>query len=701
MEKTLFQTHTNYPRPIRLSEETRHLAAVYLSGDIAAEICSNPDIQISFDKNDSCLDRYDRAVQLIAERAPLRIRDEEELIGSATLGGALKHRMPASCDETPCFSSISHTTLGFGTVIARGLDDMERNIAARHSDDIQRERYRISLLRTIKSFRIWHARYLNALKERAQEDTPRRTEWEKRLRIFSRVPAQPPETFREGLQALWILFAFVRLYGNWPGIGRIDELLGPLLEADLAANRITLCEARELIAHFFIKGAEWCGGNHNGGSGDGQHYQNLILAGSNEAGEEVTCTLTYLVLEVLEELPISDYPVGVRLHRNSPPKLIRQVAEVQKYGSGTVSVYNEEVVVNCMEQMGIENAVRFTNDGCWEVLIPGHTAFIYTPFDALSLLTEEVLGIGTQTYPDCPDFERLLSQFRGALSRKTEEARRGLSVCFSDGTPSTVIDIFQPDCIERLRGYNERGCRYNIVSHHLGGFADVVNSLAVIRRLVYREKRFTLPEFLRIVANDYAGEESLRREILEKGPFFGNDDDSADDIAVRILDDYAEISKPYRTEDGLYCVPGISTFGRQIEWSETRGPTPHGFHAHSVLANNAGPTPGTDREGPTALVRSYCKLNLAKAGSGCPLDVKIPAHQLTGQNGICALESLICAFIALGGFYMQTDIVDNEILRRAQLHPEQYPYLSVRIAGWSARFVTLDKRWQDMIIERT
>lgn len=211
----------------------------------------------------------------------------------------------------------------------------------------------------------------------------------------------------ESLQSLWFTFAFIRLCGNWPGIGRLDVLLGPYLEADLAAGCLTLDEARELLAHFLIKGCEWISGG-NYGSGDAQHYQNIVLGGIGVDGEDVVNAVTWLTLDVLEELGISDFPTTVRLNRNSDPKLLRRVAEVMRFGGGILAIYNEDLVVESLTRYGYgpDEARAFANDGCWEVQIPGATCFQYIPFDALGVLQHKTLRDYAEDVV-FPDFESL------------------------------------------------------------------------------------------------------------------------------------------------------------------------------------------------------------------------------------------------------------------------------------------------------
>ena len=148
-------------------------------------------------------------------------------------------------------------------------------------------------------------------------------------------------------------------------------------------------------------------------------------------------------------------------------------------------------------------------------------------------------------------------------------------------------------------------------------------------------------------------------------------------------------------------IPGVSTFGRQVDWLPNRCATAFGYRKGDILSGNDSPVPGTDLCGATAIIKSYCKADLAKQSCGAALDIKIFPESLGGDNGVPALCALMDGFLALGGFFMQLDAVDTQTLLAAQKDPQKYKTLSVRVSGWNARFVTLNREWQNMIIERS
>lgn len=704
-----FYSQNGNKRPIRLSESTRRFAFESLSRKYGKDTLKTNAVyldEILDERKYSPLEKYDIAIRKIAEEAPVRVCDGEKLSGAATLGLAIKHYVPALYEGKPLCSSISHLTVDFETVLKSGVNAIKRKAEKAYEKykGTEKEPFCRSCLNCLEAFEIWHGRYLNALR--------RLPGYAKNYENLQRVPFLPPRNFYEAVQSLWFTFAFLRLCGNWPGIGRIDYLLGDYLKNDLKSGTLTLDEAREILAHFFIKGCEWINGQYIG-SGDAQHYQNIILAGIDEDGKEVTNEVTYLVLDVLEELGIGDFPTTVRVGKNTDEKLLKRVAEVMRYGGGILALYNEDLVISALVKDGYDEreARKFANDGCWEVQIPGKTFFIYSPFDCLQILQKSTLNCYDESV--CfSDFEDLYEHYRNDLYCKVREIFQSKSKKFAntgvptkdwkwaEQPPCTLVSLFEEGCIEKGLSYLEGGPVYNINSPHIGGLADTVNSLYAIKKLVWDEGKLTFAELMKILRNNWAGAEELRQYVSNRYVYYGNDNDEVDLIAARLLSDFADICSSFNGKCGYRFPAGVSTFGRQLEWAPKRLASAHGKRAGDVLAANCSPTPNTDREGATAIIRSYCKADLSKLATGAALDIKLLPSNVSGDDGLQALVALMRGFVSLGGFFMQPDVVDASLLREAQARPEDYQTLSVRVSGWNARFVTLDKEWQDMVIEQ-
>lgn len=697
-----------FTTPHRLSDTTHQLARRGLSGEHGRALVSlGVEVDDLVETKGMSEDmRVAHAIKIIAEKAPLRILPGERIVCSATLLEAAGHYIPL-CHR----SSVSHTTLGFDKALRIGYGGFREQINERLSKgglDARGVDLLKAMMLCLDAAAIWHDRNIDLLKRLIAgslgED---RSNYERVLENMRNVPENPPTSFAEAVQSLWSMYAFQRLCGQWSGIGRIDEMLGPYLMKDLASGKITLDEARELMAHFWIKGTEWAGLPAARGSGDAQFYQNIILGGVDALGHEVTNEVTYLVLDVVEELHISDFPIAVRLNRNSPEKLLRRVAEVQRHGGGIVALYNEEVVIEALVKFGypVEEARRFSNDGCWEAIIPGKTNFSYVAQDSLYLM-QTVLGLNdtTEEPPAYADFESLYAAFYRELAAVVDTHHKGTDgydrYC-TDARPAPLVSLFVDDCIERGRGYHDRGAKYSVLALHLGGLANTANSLLAIQKIVYDEKLITFKEFVEILRSNWAGQENLRKMVSNRVEFYGNDNDEADAMVKRIFDDYTSLVAQVKESNGVLRPAGISTFGREITWKPTRRATADGHLQGEILATNFSPSPGSDKKGPTAALKSYCKMDFSKLPNIGTIELKILPASAKGEAGVRALMGLMRGFVKLGGCFMHVDVVDSAMLLDAQRHPDKYPNLSVRIAGWSARFATLNKDWQDMVIGRT
>ena len=689
-----------------LSENTRRLAERGLGGDFGRQLVY-ADPTLAIPESYQCGDRmrYALTVMRIAETAPLRIEPDSLILGASTYLEAPYHKTPISGE-----SSTSHLPLGFPRILKMGYAGLRREVKHRLAKSDLNETGKDllqSMLICLEAAGMWHSRYVDGLEQLISVSSgQQKAHYERVLRNVRDVPENPPKNFYQAVQSLWFMYGFHRLVGNWPGIGRIDMMLGPYLERDLSEGSLTLDKAREILAHFWISGTDWIGSRKHDSidaSGDAQHYQNIVLSGVDSKGFDVTNNVTYLVLDIVQELHISDFPIAVRVNANSPERLLRRIAEVQRRGGGIVSLYNDAVVIPGLVRLGIplEEARDFANDGCWEVLIPGKTNFSYVPFDLLELL-QNVLAIdGQLPVPEFEGFEKLYRAFVQAMAKKVKEIHETFDHAFDEGRAATLVSLFMEDCIKNARGYFDRGTRYIFRAPHAGGMADVCNCLLALKKVVYEESVVSLEQFVGILRDDWNGNEVLRERVRNHYTFYGNNEAESDAMMERVFNDYTDCVWETRFRNGIFRPAGISTFGREVPWMKHRLAGFHGFRKGDILATNFSPTPGTDRKGPTAVLKSYCHMDFERLPNGATLELKIHPSCVKGEEGINALMGLYRIFVELGGFYFNIDVIDSEVLKDAQEFPDRYPNLAVRVAGWCARFTTLHKKWQDMVIQRT
>lgn len=699
----------------RLSDKTRALAWLYLSGGVKDRLkpCgfSLRDLDLPEDTPAEIL--HGKNAILTAEKSRIAIHPDELIAGNAGNIEATYHQVPG-CNVPSQWGSISHTTADFGNAVRLGLKGLEKEILEfRSKSKEQNIPFYDGLLDVIAAMRIWTRRLSDACKNSlGGADAGQRRRLLGIASMLENVPENPPSSFAEAVQSLWIFFEFQRLCGNWSGLGRIDQYLGPYLEDDLKTGRTTLGEAREILAHFWIKGSEWCFGLRGctgaaPGSGDAQNYQNIIISGIDEDGRQIENEVTYLVLDIVEELHISDYPVSVRLNSNSSAKLLRRVAQVQLLGGGIVAVYNEDVVLEALGKLGFgeREARSFTNDGCWEVIIPGKTNFSYFPKDALLPFQEALFADA-----DYDTFEDLYAAVIEAFKRFSQTYAEGVrSQILPEGTRAwsnghggdAVLSLCMPSCRESGVSYSSHGTKYVIRGLHVAGLQDVANSLLAIKKFVYGDKLVSLVALKKILLENWEGEEALRMRMATGIKYYGNDDERADAMVKRLFDDCLGILGAIGKIGHIITSPGISTFGREIAFAPQRKATAFGKKEGEYLAPNFSPTPGTDLSPVPSIINSYCKHDLTKTPNGAPLDLRIDASVAKRPDAPDILAALTKTFLQKRGFYFQIETVSAEMLKKAKENPDLFPNLTVRISGWSARFASLDENWQNLIIART
>ncbi len=365
----------------------------------------------------------------------------------------------------------------------------------------------------------------------------------------------------------------------------------------------------------------------------------------------------------------------------------------------------------------IEDARDYSNDGCWECIIPGRTNFGFCMLQVLQLLEyllqggwslvrgqKEVEGIPAldrfQTYDEFyAEFLRLL---RDNLHK--EIVNRNRNIPHREAiAPSPLLSAFMDDCIERGKEYSIGGARYHIFGTYLTGFANCVDSLAAIRKLVFEEKKYSLAEIAEATRKNYEGYEPLRQYALNRVPKYGNDDDYVDSMANRLLGDFADIIKDEQANhpQDMILGPGIATFEFYAKWGHDVGASADGRKSQEPVASNLSPVQGADLQGPTAAIRSSTAADLLPYFTGGPVDMEIDPDEVRGEQGLIRMVSLIHGFIDLRGLILTITGVSREKLLAAQENPEQYRNLRVRLGGLSAYFVTLSKEMQNSIIERT
>ena len=558
----------------------------------------------------------------------------------------------------------------------------------------------------------------------AEADPTRRRELREIAEVCRHVPAHAPRTFREAIQMYWFVhLGTVTELNGWDAMnpGHLDQHLQPFYEREVAAGTLTREGAKELLQCLWIKF-----NNHPAPpkvgvtareSGTYNDFTNINLGGVTRDGADAVSGLSYLLLEVVDEIHLLQPQANVQISTVTPAPFLRAAARVIRKGYGYPSVFNADTVVAEQVRAGksLEDAREGGTSGCIETGAFGKEAFLLTGYlnvpkileitlhDGVDPASGKRLGPSTGDPRTFTSFDQLYEAFAAQLRWFVDvkvEVNQYIESMFARYYPAPFLSVVIADCIEKGRDYYDGGPRYNTTYIQCCGIGTITDSLSAIRTHVFGSGRVTMERLLDALASDYQGHEPLRQLFLNKTPRFGNDDDAADAIMQRVYQSLFEtIDGRPNTRGGLYHLNMLSTtchvyFGTRV------GATPDGRRACLPISDGTSPAHGADRHGPTAVCKSLGKMDQVKSG-GTLLNQRFLPHVLEGENGLDALAGLVRGYFRMGGHHIQFNVVGTETLRDAQEHPERYRDLLVRVAGYSDYFVDMGRDLQEEVIART
>ena len=548
--------------------------------------------------------------------------------------------------------------------------------------------------------------------------------------VCQKIAARSPQTFHEALQLIYFIHLLLHIESNGHSIslGRLDQYLYPFYESDAKAGRLTREDALELIECFYLKIFElnkvrpWSETRYKSGY---PLFMTITLGGQTRTGEDATNELSYLFLEALEQTKLPQPTVILRVHSKTPHELIVHACEALiKHKGGLPAFFGDEVVVPALMSVGapLEEARDYAIVGCSEAVVPGKSLSFAGGccyFNLLKILEITLNGgvdprTGVCLHPtkqpiEFEDVEDILEAFHEQLSyyvRFIVPLTSVTSATDANLNPTPFASALIDYRISMARNISEGGgpnaeYSHTIIEGH--GVANVGNALYAIDRLVFREKKITLKQFVDILKNNYEGPlgETIRREVLNL-PKFGNDIDEVDIFATRIAHMFADELKKYKPWRGKVFGGSLQSLTANVPEGEVTWATPDGRLAGEALADNISPSAGTDMNGPTAVLRSVSKVDHSRFVNGNILNLKLHPTAVDSRESVSKLADMIKTFLVdLKGNQVQFNIVSAEELRRAQKEPDKYRNLIVKVAGYSAYFVTLDKKLQDQVIART
>jgi len=582
-------------------------------------------------------------------------------------------------------------------------------------------------------------------------------------------PAGPAETFWQALQSVWLVHMVFHSTMDGNAMGRVDQYVWPYLKADLEAGRLDLERAAELVDCFCLKFNERAATTHEqrpearepeqiDASRRTRHYtssqigtrrdsvdatnhwlQNIVVGGLTPEGRDGTNPLTFLLLESYRRNKMTNPLLTVRVHRESPSALIKYTCEVLKDGGGMPAIFSDEALVSALERVGIplRDARDYTNDGCWEVIIPGRTDFVFQRL-SLMLCLEWALNRGrsrfdgSQQGPDTGDprgfsaygdvWQAFLTQLDAMVGRVVErvvESANDRSMI----APVPLLSALIEGCIASRRDMTAGGAKFRTFGMLAESAAHAIDSLTAIKTVVFEQRATSMGELCDALDANFEGCAAGRGEAapapsvarasessafaplrgkLLAAPKYGNDDEIADAVGRQVIEAFTEIVAKHgdRHKAAIKFPCGVGTFSWYIGIGEGLGASADGRLSGEPVSSNFSPALGRDMAGLPAAILSYSKMQEAGLPAGSPLDLRLARRLVEGEEGTQRMAALVRSFVDTGGAIMTLTVADTEELRAAQREPDRYTSLRVRMGGWCAYFTMLSREQQDHHIRR-
>jgi pyruvate formate-lyase/glycerol dehydratase family glycyl radical enzyme len=568
-----------------------------------------------------------------------------------------------------------------------------------------------------------HADKLEELASR-EKDQSRKEELMAIATLCRHVPANAPRTFHEALQYYWFVHVGVVTELNpWDSFnpGRLDQHLYPFYLREMADGSLTQEKAKELLQSFWVKF-----NNHPAPPKVGvtakesntyTDFALINLGGVKQDGSDAVNDLTFLILDVIEEMRLLQPSSMIQVSKKNPDQFIRRALKIIKTGFGQPSIFNTDAIIQELTRQGksIIDARKGGASGCVESGAFGTEAYILTGYFNLTKVleitlhngydprTKKKIGLETGDVNTFRSFEELMLAFEMQLNHFINIKLEGNNIIariYADYMPVPFLSLFIDDCIANGKDYNAGGARYNTSYVQGVGIGSITDSLASIKYHIFTKKDLIFPELMKVLGKNFEGYDDILHDLIYETPKYGNDDDFADDITREVFEVYFRaVDGRMSSRGGVHRVNLLPTTSH-VYFGSVIGATPDGRKASEPLSEGISPVQGADIKGPTAVIKSASKLDHLRTG-GTLLNLKFTPKLLADDQGIERVKDLVRAYFRLDGHHIQFNVVNADTLRDAQKHPEKYRDLIVRVAGYSDYFNDLGEDLQNEIIRRT
>ena len=639
-------------------------------------------------------------------------------------------------------SGDAHCAVDYAGLLRLGLKDYERRAKEKLESldltdykNIEKSYFYRAILIVVEAVKAFAKRYSDLAAEMAakEEDPVRKEELLEISRILTKVPYEPASSFHEAVQSVWLVHLILQIESNGHSLsyGRMDQFLYPYYEADIREGKIDDDRVNELLCNLWLKTytinkvRSW---SHTQFSAGSPLYQNVTVGGQTKDEKDATNRLSYLILKSVAQCHLTQPNLTVRYHKGLTHDFMRECIEVVRCGFGMPAFNNDEIIIPSFIRHGVshDDAYNYSAIGCVETAVPGRWGYRCTGMSFLNfpkaLLIAMNNGVdpasgkkvceGTMHFKEMKSFDDLLASWDKVIREMCRQCTIIDATCdmvLEHDTADILCSSLTDDCIERGLNMKEGGAVYDFISDLQVGIANLADSLAAIKKLVFETKEITTEELWEALQANFEGEKNeWIRKQLEAAPKYGNDDDYVDQLVVDAYNVYIDEMKKYHNTrykrgpiGGIYYA-GTSSISANVPQGAGTLATPDGRKAGEPLAEGCSPSHGADKNGPTAVFKSVAKLPTDEITGGVLLNQKVTPQMLGKEENKDKLVMLLRGFFnRLYGYHVQFNVVSKETLQDAQIHPEKHRDLIVRVAGYSAFFNVLSRKTQDDIIGRT
>lgn len=649
-----------------------------------------------------------------------------DVFNIVSVGGVIDNDVKIECtpgDMVPAFPQLI-LPLGFIGIKERA----EKNLNELDFNDIknfERAEFWRSVIICCEGFMTLSKRYADEARRllASADNEERIADLKKIAQVCDNLAEKAPKTFMEAIQLVYFVFVGLFIEGNAGGYspGLLDQYLLPFYNYEKEQGTSDE-ELLEIIEAFYVKTGEqiwyWneAAAKHYSGF---CAFQNIAVGGLDKYGNDAVNPLSYMFLQAAIDVQMVQPSISVRISKKNPEEFFLKIAELVQTGSGFPAIFNDEVGYKMLLKKGIpaHMARDWAPIGCVEAQLAGRhfqwssaghynlgSAVEFAVTNGIHLKTGKQLGLQTgdaSKFTTAEEFENAVYAQVEYLLKQFSTSQNTLEYLHYNYLPVPVASMFIVNCLEKGLDLSHGGAEFNTgPGMNANGVADFIDSLAAIRKVIFQDKAYTMKDLVEAIKNDFVGYENLQKKLLA-APKWGNNDDRADIIVSELTAHIIKEAESYRGMLGNKKLPALYPVSSNVPQGMSVAALPSGRRAWKPLADGCSPSQGQDKLGPTAIIQSLGKLPHECIDGGTLLNIKLTPAIVNGADGKARLSAFIKTFIDLNVFHVQFNVVSHEVLRKAQIHPEEYKSLLVRVAGYSAYFVELSKDIQEDILSRT